>query len=71
MRVLVFAPFFPPDPTGSSIFAGQQVRELTRLGHEVFVVTNEVDKNAPISDETDDVEARFSPDGVLSSLSEE
>ena len=64
MRILVFAPFFPPDPTGSSIFAGQQVRELTRLGHEVFVVTNEIDKNAPTSDETDDVEARFFPNGV-------
>ena len=64
MRVLVFAPFFPPDPTGSSIFAGQQVRELMRLGHEVLVVTNEVDKNAPTSDETDDIEARFAPQGV-------
>jgi glycosyltransferase involved in cell wall biosynthesis len=61
---LVFAPFFPPDPTGSSIFAGQQVRELMRLGHEVLVVTNEVDKNAPTSDETDDIEARFAPQGV-------
>jgi 1,2-diacylglycerol 3-alpha-glucosyltransferase len=64
LRVLVFAPFFPPDPTGSSIFAGQQVRELTRLGHEVLVVTNEVDKNAPSSDDTDDAEARFAPQGV-------
>ena len=64
MRVLVFAPFFPPDPTGSSIFAGQQVRELIRLGHEVLVVTNEVDKNAPTSDETDDIESRFAPQGV-------
>lgn len=64
MKVLVFAPFFPPDPTGSSIFAGQQVRELIRLGHEVLVVTNEVDKNAPTSDDTDDIEARFAPQGV-------
>jgi len=64
MKVLVFAPFFPPDPTGSSIFAGQQVRELTRLGHEVVVITNEVDKNAPTADDTDDVEARFAPRGV-------
>jgi 1,2-diacylglycerol 3-alpha-glucosyltransferase len=64
MRVLVFAPFFPPDPTGSSIFAGQQVRELTRLGHEVLVITNEVDKNAPTSVDTDDMEARFAPQGV-------
>jgi glycosyltransferase involved in cell wall biosynthesis len=64
LKVLVFAPFFPPDPTGSSIFAGQQVRELIRLGHEVLVVTNEVDKNAPSSDDTDDVEARFAPQGV-------
>lgn len=59
MRILVFAPFFPPDPTGSSIFAGQQARELLRLGHEVFVVTNEVDKNAPTTDETDDMEGHF------------
>jgi glycosyltransferase involved in cell wall biosynthesis len=64
LKVLVFAPFFPPDPTGSSIFAGQQVRELIRLGHDVLVVTNEVDKNAPTSDDTDDVEARFAPQGV-------
>ena len=64
MRVLVFAPFFPPDPTGSSIFAGQQVRELIRLGHEVLVVTNEIDKNAPKADDTDDIEARFAPHGV-------
>jgi glycosyltransferase involved in cell wall biosynthesis len=64
LKVLVFAPFFPPDPTGSSIFAGQQVRELIRLGHEVLVVTNEVDKNAPTSDDTDDIEARFAPQGV-------
>ena len=64
MKVLVFAPFFPPDPTGSSIFAGQQVRELIRLGHDVLVVTNEVDKNAPTSDDTDDIEARFAPQGV-------
>lgn len=59
MRILIFAPFFPPDPTGSSIFAGQQAREMLRLGHDVFVVTNEVDKNAPTIDETDDKEGRF------------
>jgi len=64
LKVLVFAPFFPPDPTGSSIFAGQQVRELIRLGHDVLVVTNEVDKNAPTSNDTDDIEARFAPQGV-------
>lgn len=61
MKILVFAPFFPPDPTGSSIFAGQQVRELIRLGHEVLVVTNQIDKNAPASNDTDDVEAHFAP----------
>ena len=59
MRILMFAPFFPPDPTGSSIFAGQQARELIRLGHDVFVVTNEADKNAPLVDETDDADGRF------------
>jgi len=64
MKILVFAPFFPPDPTGSSVFAGQQVRELVRLGHEVLVVTNEVDKNAPTSDETDDIESYYGPDEV-------
>jgi 1,2-diacylglycerol 3-alpha-glucosyltransferase len=47
MKILVFAPFFPPDPTGSSVFAGQQVQEFERLGHEVLVVTNLPDKNAP------------------------
>jgi 1,2-diacylglycerol 3-alpha-glucosyltransferase len=47
MKILVFAPFFPPDPTGSSVFASQQAQELERLGHEVLVVTNLPDKNAP------------------------
>ena len=47
MRILVFAPFFPPDPTGSSVFAGQQVRELSKRGHEVLLVTNQLDKRAP------------------------
>lgn len=65
MKILVFAPFFPPDPTGSSVFAGQQARELIRLGHEVFVVTNEIDKNAPLVDETDDVDGRYPPHAIL------
>jgi len=47
MKILVFAPFYPPDPTGSSVFAEQQVNELRRLGHEVLVVTNQLDKKAP------------------------
>jgi 1,2-diacylglycerol 3-alpha-glucosyltransferase len=47
VKIIVFAPFFPPDPTGSSVFASQQVQELERLGHEVLVVTNLSDKNAP------------------------
>lgn len=64
MRILVFAPFFPPDPTGSSVFAGQQVRELLRQGHEVLVVSNRVDNNAPRVDETDDLDARFGSHGV-------
>ena len=64
MRILMFAPFFPPDPTGSSIFAGQQARELIRLGHDVFVVTNGVDKNAPPVDDTDDVDGRFPANSV-------
>jgi 1,2-diacylglycerol 3-alpha-glucosyltransferase len=64
MKILVFAPFFPPDPTGSSIFAGQQARELLRLGHEVFVVTNGIDKNAPVIDETADMEGGFAPHEV-------
>ena len=54
MRVIVFAPFYPPDPTGSSVFAGQQVRELMRLGHEVLVVTNQVGKQAPNDPEIHD-----------------
>lgn len=64
LKILVFAPFFPPDPTGSSVFAGQQVRELIHLGHEVLVVTNEVDKNAPTADDTDDLDAKFPPHDV-------
>lgn len=60
MKILVFAPFFPPDPTGSSVFAGQQSREMLRLGHQVFVVTNEVDKNAPVIGDTGDESAGFS-----------
>jgi glycosyltransferase involved in cell wall biosynthesis len=47
MKIIVFAPFFPPDPTGSSVFAGQQVEELVRRGNEVLVVTNQPDQNAP------------------------
>lgn len=47
MKVLVFAPFYPPDPTGSSVFAHQQVEELRRLGHRVLVVTNRLDPKAP------------------------
>jgi glycosyltransferase involved in cell wall biosynthesis len=47
MRIAVFAPFFPPDPTGSSIFAEQQVAELARQGHEILVITNRADKTAP------------------------
>ena len=65
MKILVFAPFFPPDPTGSSVFAGQQVEELIRQGHEVLVISNRVDNNAPIHSETDDLEAHFGPHGVL------
>jgi len=47
MKILLFAPFFPPDPTGSSVFAEQQTRELVRRGHEVLVVTNRSDRDAP------------------------
>ena len=57
MKIIVFAPFFPPDPTGSSVFAEHQVQELTRQGHKVLVVTNQPDRNAPnaasISSDTD------------------
>jgi 1,2-diacylglycerol 3-alpha-glucosyltransferase len=65
MKILVFAPFFPPDPTGSSIFAGQQVRELIRQGHDVLVVTNRADSNAPVANETDDLEAHFGPRKIV------
>ncbi len=41
MQVLVFAPFFPPDPTGSAIFARDQVLSLLQQGHQVRLVTNE------------------------------
>lgn len=51
MKILVFAPFFPPDPTGSSVFAGDQVAELLKLGHEVQVVTNQPDRLAPKSED--------------------
>jgi glycosyltransferase involved in cell wall biosynthesis len=47
MKILVFAPFYPPDPTGSSIFAEQQVRELVRQGHQVLVISNRIDGRAP------------------------
>jgi len=60
MRIVVFAPFFPPDPTGSSIFAEQQVAELARQDHEVLVITNRADKTAPtrISSPLDSVQVR-------------
>lgn len=47
MRILVFAPFFPPDPTGSSVFASDQCKELAQSGHDVLVVTNCQDPRAP------------------------
>jgi len=40
MRILVVAPFFPPDPAGSGVFAAQQAASLAGRGHEVLVVTN-------------------------------
>ena len=40
MRVLIIAPFFPPDPAGSGVFASQQAKSLAQRGHEVLVVTN-------------------------------
>ena len=40
MRILIIAPFFPPDRTGSSIFAAQQARVLASMGHEVMVISN-------------------------------
>ena len=59
MKILVFAPFFPPDPTGSSVFAGQQVQELVRRGNEVYVVTNLPDQNAPGVDSIDESAPMF------------
>lgn len=56
MKILVFAPFFPPDPTGSSIFAQDQCRELQRLGHDVMVVTNDVDREAPELNSSENVD---------------
>jgi glycosyltransferase involved in cell wall biosynthesis len=47
MNLLVFAPFFPPDPTGSSVFAYQQAIFLSNRGHSVLVLTNEPDSEAP------------------------
>jgi glycosyltransferase involved in cell wall biosynthesis len=64
MKILVFAPFFPPDPTGSSVFAGQQAQELIRQGHEVLVISNRVDKNAPTISDTDDLEAHYGHHGI-------
>jgi len=40
MRILVVAPFFPPDPAGSGVFAQQQAESMARRGHQVLVVTN-------------------------------
>jgi glycosyltransferase involved in cell wall biosynthesis len=40
VRVLVVAPFFPPDPAGSGVFAYQQAVSLAKRGHKVLVVTN-------------------------------
>jgi len=65
MKILVFAPFFPPDPTGSSVFAGDQVAELVRLGHDVQVVTNLPDRLAPKSDEVILDGIAEEPEGIL------
>lgn len=59
MKILVFAPFFPPDPTGSSVFAGQQVQELVQRGNEVYVITNQPDQNAPGMETLDESEPMF------------
>lgn len=40
MKVLVIAPFFPPDPAGSAIFAQQQAEGFAKRGFKVLVVTN-------------------------------
>jgi len=40
MKILIVAPLFPPDPTGSSVFAEQQAREFVRQGHDVMVLAN-------------------------------
>lgn len=40
MKILVIAPFFPPDPAGSAVFAQQQAESLAKRGYEVLVVTN-------------------------------
>ncbi len=55
MRILLFAPFFPPDPTGSSMFAFQQARHLRSRGHEVLVVSNVADPAAPPWEEDPDL----------------
>ena len=47
MKLLVFAPYFPPDPTGSSLFAYQQSIDLKNKGHQILTITNERDKAAP------------------------
>lgn len=47
MNLLIIAPFFPPDPTGSSRYAYDLALELCASFAQVTVITNSIDKKAP------------------------
>lgn len=65
MRLVVIAPYFPPDPTGSSVFAYQQALDLRSDGNEVLVVTNTPDPSAPEWRENPDETLRSAGVGLL------
>ena len=50
MRILIVAPLYPPDRTGSSVLAHQQAARLVAMGHEVLVVANSPDRRMDEND---------------------
>lgn len=56
VKILIVAPYFPPDPTGSSVFSNQQSDEFVRQGHKVLVLANAVPN--PSNDDNIEVSAR-------------
>ena len=53
MRIVQVTPFFHPHAGGVESHVRGVVRELTREGHDVTVVTSRYDRNLPVEEETE------------------